>query len=146
MTVYLGDHRWEMTGEADSRGCPLCVRAGTAQVLASNALALAVPDGYPLSLGHSLVIPRRHVADLFDLDSDEQAAVWTLVAAVREVVQRSHGPAGFNVGANVGAAAGQTVAHAHVHVIPRYVGDVPDPRGGVRWVLPERADYWSGLK
>jgi len=112
-------------------------------VLASNALALAIPDGYPLSKGHVLVIPRRHIADLFDLEAEEQAAVWVLVAGVREVVQRSHRPAGFNIGVNVGAAAGQTVAHVHVHVIPRYLGDVPDPRGGVRWVLPDRADYWS---
>lgn len=143
MTCYLGDYHREMTGEADSWGCPLCVRAGTAQVLASNALALAIPDGYPLSKGHVLVIPRRHIADLFDLEAEEQAAVWVLVAGVREVVQRSHRPAGFNIGVNVGAAAGQTVAHVHVHVIPRYLGDVPDPRGGVRWVLPDRADYWS---
>jgi len=132
-----------MVVEGEARDCPLCARARSVQATISNALAVAVPDGYPLSLGHSLVIPRRHVADLLALAPDEQAALWTLVPEVCAALRRDHRPAGFNIGVNVGAAAGQTVAHAHVHVIPRYVGDAPDPRGGVRWVLPDRADYWS---
>ncbi len=93
--------------------------------------------------GHTLVVPERHVASLFDLDAEERADVWRLVDEVRAALLESHGPDGFNVGVNDGAAAGQTVWHAHVHVIPRYAGDVPDPRGGIRWVVPETASYWE---
>lgn len=108
-----------------------------------NSLAVAFEDGYPVSRGHTLIVPRRHIADYFSLGDDEQAALWALLPAVREILAKIHRPAGFNVGLNVGPAAGQTVGHVHLHVIPRYAGDVLDPRGGVRWVLPERADYWS---
>ena len=87
-------------------------------VTEANAHAVAFADGYPVAAGHTLVVPRRHVASVFDLPAEEYAALWALVAA------------------------GQTVGHAHVHVIPRRAGDVGDPRGGVRWVLPERAAYW----
>lgn len=104
---------------------------------------MAIRDGYPIAEGHTLVVPKRHVASLFDLDEEERAAVWSMVEAVRgELLERLQ-PDGFNVGLNDGAAAGQTVMHAHVHVIPRVEGDVADPRGGVRWVLPGRAQYWE---
>jgi diadenosine tetraphosphate (Ap4A) HIT family hydrolase len=88
-------------------------------------------------------VSRRHVADLFDLSVDEQSALWALLPIVKRALDKQHSPAGYNVGVNVGATAGQTVGHVHVHVIPRYEGDAADPRGGVRWVLPKRADYWS---
>jgi diadenosine tetraphosphate (Ap4A) HIT family hydrolase len=109
-----------------------------------SELALAILDGFPLAEGHTLVVPRRHVAGLFDLTDAERAAVWALVARVRELLATEMTPDGFNIGLNDGPAAGQTVMHAHVHVIPRRTGDVPDPRGGVRWVLPARAAYWAG--
>jgi diadenosine tetraphosphate (Ap4A) HIT family hydrolase len=115
----------------------------TREALASNAWAVALLDGFPISPGHALIVSRRHVASLFDLSPEEQAGLWALLGPVRDTLLREHAPAGFNVGVNVGAAAGQTVAHVHVHVIPRYDGDVEDPRGGVRWVIPARANYWS---
>jgi diadenosine tetraphosphate (Ap4A) HIT family hydrolase len=115
----------------------------TRAALASNAWAVALLDAFPVSPGHSLIVSRRHVADLFDLSRDEQAGLWALLGPTRDALQRDHAPAAFNVGVNVGLAAGQTLAHVHVHVIPRYRGDVEDPRGGVRWVLPAKADYWS---
>jgi diadenosine tetraphosphate (Ap4A) HIT family hydrolase len=90
-----------------------------------------------------LVVPARHVADFFALSAEEQADVWRLVAEVRVDLARRFAPDGFNVGLNAGLAAGQTVDHAHIHVIPRFAGDVPDPRGGVRWVLPAKAAYWD---
>ncbi|HTP27887.1 MAG TPA: HIT family protein, partial [Anaeromyxobacteraceae bacterium] len=96
----------------------------------------------PLSPGHTLVVPRQHVADLFALPPEEQADIWRLVATVRERLVAERRPDGFNIGLNVGDAGGQTVGHAHVHVIPRFRGDVPDPRGGVRWIIPARAAYW----
>jgi diadenosine tetraphosphate (Ap4A) HIT family hydrolase len=128
------------TGPPD---CPLCHPAA-GRVRRETAHALALLDGFPVTPGHTLIVPRRHVASLFDLPEAERAAVWALVAEVRAVLVAEFGPDGFTVGLNDGPAAGQTVPHAHVHVIPRRTGDVPDPRGGVRWVLPERAAYWEG--
>jgi len=122
--------------------CPLCA-AVNRDVLAANEHAVAFLDAFPVSPGHALVVSRRHVGSLFDLTPAEQAALWALAPTVRGILDERHSPDGYNVGVNVGSAAGQTVGHVHVHVIPRYAGDVPDPRGGVRWVLPERADYWS---
>ncbi|RPJ69691.1 MAG: HIT family protein [Acidobacteria bacterium] len=124
-------------------GCPLCSRAREGVFICENLAAVAFYDGYPVSRGHSLVVPRRHVADLFCLPAEEQQALWALLPMVKEALDRVHRPAGYNLGVNVGEAAGQTIAHVHVHVIPRYHGDVPDPRGGVRWVIPDRANYWS---
>lgn len=126
-------------------GCVFCERLGPGQ---SNGLAseyaAAFGDAFPVSPGHTLVVPRRHEADFFALTAEEQAAVWELAAVVVGELARSHQPDGFNVGLNAGVAAGQTVRHAHVHVIPRYVGDIEDPRGGVRWVKPAQAPYWDG--
>ena len=123
--------------------CPLCERIDAGDSICENAFAVALQDGYPVSPGHTLIIPRRHVADFFSLAGREQAALWSLLPTVRLVLDASYHPAAYNIGVNTGEAAGQTVAHVHVHLIPRYAGDVADPRGGVRWVLPERADYWS---
>jgi diadenosine tetraphosphate (Ap4A) HIT family hydrolase len=126
-----------------ARMCPLCERLAGGELLAESELAAAFSDAFPVSPGHALVIPRRHEADFFALSPEEQAAMWALVVPVRRALAEAHAPAGFNLGMNVGAAAGQTVGHAHLHVIPRYAGDAEDPRGGVRWVLPARAAYWE---
>ena len=109
-----------------------------------NDLAYAIFDRYPVTLGHALVIPRRVVPTWFDATPAEQAAVLSLVDEVKSLLDARHAPDGYNVGFNAGAAAGQTVMHLHVHVIPRYAGDMPDPRGGVRHVLPERGNYNVG--
>ena len=122
--------------------CPLCSAAEGRETLYANTHAVAMWDAFPVSPGHALIVSRRHVADLFELSAEEQAAVWALVPAVKAAINAGHEPAGYNVGVNVGTAAGQTIGHVHVHVIPRYEGDARDPRGGVRWVLPERAAYW----
>jgi diadenosine tetraphosphate (Ap4A) HIT family hydrolase len=126
--------------------CPFCQRFAPGDVTESNAHAVAFADAYPVAAGHTLVVPRRHVASVFDLAAEEYADLWALVAAVRARLLASAGADGFTIGVNEGVAAGQTVGHAHVHVIPRRAGDVSDPRGGVRWVLPERAGYWKGEK
>jgi diadenosine tetraphosphate (Ap4A) HIT family hydrolase len=123
--------------------CVFCERLEVGPLIATSEHAAAFADAFPVSLGHTLVVPRRHEPDFFALASEEQAAVWTLTAAVVGDLTRAHRPDGFNVGVNAGAAAGQTVMHAHVHVIPRYAGDIDDPRGGVRWVKPSQADYWG---
>lgn len=103
---------------------------------------MAFFDGYPISKGHALVVPKRHVASIFNLSDGELTDLWSLVSVVRQRLVFEFTPDAMNIGVNDGGAAGQTVPHAHIHVIPRYSGDVEDPRGGVRWILPERAKYW----
>lgn len=125
--------------------CPFCDRVSRGAFTSERELAVAFPDGFPVSPGHTLVVPRRHVADLFTLDREELAAVCQLVGDIRSLMLDAGDaapPDGFNIGVNNGAAAGQTVEHAHVHVIPRYAGDTADPRGGIRKVIPDRARYW----
>lgn len=122
--------------------------------IASNDLAFAIPDGFPVSPGHTLVVPFRLVPTWFDASPDEQAAIMALVNHVRELQLDPQTradlwpgmpqPDGFNVGFNAGEAAGQTVAHLHVHVIPRFHGDMADPRGGVRHVIPRKGNYLAG--
>lgn len=110
----------------------------------SNSLAHTRLDGFPVSKGHLLIIPNRHAADWFDLTSAEQQAIMELVERGKRWLEERYQPDGYNIGMNCGAAAGQTISHMHCHLIPRYAGDQQDPRGGVRWVIPEKADYWSG--
>jgi diadenosine tetraphosphate (Ap4A) HIT family hydrolase len=121
--------------------CPFCDPASS-PIRVENDVAFAIPDAFPVAEGHTLVIPKRHVASLFDLSEEEQAGIWRLVAAVRSVLVMDLRPDGFNIGINDGEAAGQTVMHAHVHVIPRRMGDSADPRGGLRWINPKKARYW----
>lgn len=111
--------------------------------VAENELAFAIRDGFPVSPGHTLIVTRRLVADWFAASPEEQAACLALLGEVRAQLDREFAPDGYNVGFNAGLAAGQTVPHLHVHVIPRFTGDQADPRGGVRRVIPEKADYWS---
>lgn len=122
--------------------CVFCRHDVRDEVLAANELAVAFPAGFPVSPGHALIVPRRHEPDFFSLGADEQAAVVALVNPVKAALDAKFGPDAYNLGVNAGTAAGQTILHAHLHVIPRYAGDVPEPRGGVRWVLPETARYW----
>ena len=122
--------------------CPFCNLPPERIRLRAGA-GYAVPDRYPLGKGHTLVIPRRHVASIYDLPDEEIAALWRLAGEVRSMLEGEHAPDGFNIGLNDGAAAGQTIGHAHIHVVPRFAGDVADPRGGIRWVIPERAPYWN---
>ena len=109
--------------------------------VSANALAFAIRDAFPVSPGHTLIIPRRLIATWFDATREERMAIVDLIDAVKEKLQEEFQPDGYNVGFNAGEAAGQTVMHLHVHVIPRYRGDVPDPRGGVRNVIPEKGNY-----
>ena len=122
--------------------CPFCTLPRERLVFESE-LAFVIRDGFPVSPGHTLVIPRRHVGSFFEITPDEQAAMLKLLKLARIELGHQFGPAGYNVGINDGHAAGQTIAHLHIHLIPRYDGDRDDPRGGVRWVLPEKAAYWT---
>ena len=108
-----------------------------------SELAVVIRDGFPVSPGHTLIIPKRHVASFFEITDAERTDLMSLLAAARDDLDRLFHPAGYNIGINDGAAAGQTVPHLHIHLIPRYEGDRDDPRGGVRWVLPDKAAYWD---
>lgn len=130
-------------GQPKALSCPFC-DLPSERVLRASELCLAFGDAYPVSPGHTLIIPKRHVASFFDLTGDERGELFSLLQRCRDDIAASNKPAGFNIGVNDGAAAGQTVMHVHIHLIPRYSGDRADPRGGVRWIFPENADYWSG--
>jgi len=117
---------------SDTSTCELCVPG---EVLLENALAYVRYDNNSLSRGHVLVIPKRHVADFFEMTAEEQSAVLGLLGDAQSLIQGRHSPDGYNIGVNIGKAGGQSRMHVHVHLIPRYAGDVPDPRGGVRCVL-----------
>ena len=106
-----------------------------------NELAYCERDSYPVSPGHSLIIPFRHCASFFDLTAEEVSACIALLADERTVLDDEFNPDGYNVGVNVNAAAGQSIFHVHIHLIPRYAGDSTHPQGGVRQVIPEKADY-----
>jgi len=122
--------------------CPFCQPAPE-RVLFEDGQVRVLADGFPVSPGHTLVVPVRHVASFFDLTPAERAAMLAAVEEAKRRVETRHRPDGYNLGLNEGRAAGQTVMHCHLHLIPRYAGDRPDPRGGVRWVLPEQAAYWT---
>ncbi|KIF83058.1 HIT family protein [Noviherbaspirillum autotrophicum] len=113
------------------------------RVIAQNDLAIVIRDGFPVSPGHTLIIPRRHVASFFETTDDERSAMLALLESSKAELGKELHPHGYNIGINDGLAAGQTVMHLHMHLIPRYEGDLSDPRGGVRWVIPDKADYWS---
>jgi len=106
-----------------------------------NELAYSARDSFAVSPGHTLVIPRRHVASFFDLTPEEINACMELITEQRKRLDEEFKPDGYNIGVNVGPAAGQSILHAHIHVIPRYKGDVENPQGGVRHVLPKKAYY-----
>ncbi len=122
--------------------CPFCFTEGS-RIILSNSHAVAIYDAFPVSQGHSLLIPKRHIASFFEATSEEQIALIKLLKEMQQVVQNEHKPDGFNIGINIGEAAGQTIMHLHIHLIPRYVGDIPDPRGGIRWIIPDKAPYWK---
>jgi len=113
------------------------------QILIDGPLAVAARDSYPVSKGHTLIIPRRHVASFFETTEEERQAMLKLLDEAKAALDKELKPDGYNIGINGGAAAGQTVMHLHIHLIPRYAGDRADPRGGVRWIIPEKAAYWE---
>ena len=127
---------------SDSRptDCPFC-RLPLERVIDSNTHALVVADAFPVALGHTLVVLRRHVASFFEATNEEIAAVYELLQRAKNCLDRDLLPAGYNIGVNVGAEAGQTVEHVHVHLIPRYPGDTPSPIGGVRNVISGKGAY-----
>jgi len=121
--------------------CPFCEFGRAQEPVARRGTFFAKYDKYPVSSGHMLLIPYRHVETIFELDEYEWADLFSLLLEVRDILQDRFKPDGLNIGVNVGVAAGQTISHLHVHIIPRYHGDIENPTGGVRGVIPNKADY-----
>ncbi|QKT03753.1 HIT family protein [Ectothiorhodospiraceae bacterium 2226] len=122
--------------------CIFC-KLRASRIVASNAYALAARDSFPVAPGHTLVVPRRHIGSWFETNEDERIALFRLLDECRAALQLEHAPDAYNIGINDGPAAGQSIPHLHIHLIPRYRGDQDDPRGGVRWILPDKAKYWT---
>jgi len=122
--------------------CNFC-RLKAERILGENEHMVWILDRRPVSPGHTLVVSKRHVESFFDTTAAEREAFLSLLDRAREHVHSQHTPSGYNIGINDGSDAGQSVQHFHVHLIPRFAGDCKDPRGGVRWVISARADYWS---
>lgn len=118
-----------------------CLFCGTIDFILENELAGAFFDKYPVNEGHLLVIPKVHRQDFFELSSDEKKAIDALLLAGKAYLEEYYRPDGFNIGCNCGLAAGQSVMHCHIHLIPRYEGDMTEPKGGVRGVIPEKQSY-----
>lgn len=121
--------------------CPFCNLAKDTVLLCETATAFAFYDKFPVSKGHTLIVPKRHVANYFDLSTREQRALWLLVNRCKKILEKQYSIDGFNIGINVGEAAGQSIFHVHIHIIPRYKGDVENPKGGVRGVIPSKQKY-----
>ena len=126
---------------SERQDCPFC---GEPEIIIENELAFAHYDTYPVSAGHCLIITRRHVGQYFQATAEEKAAIWQLLEEVKPIIDREFGPDGYNVGVNIGAAAGQSIPHLHIPLIPRYAGDVENPQGGVRGVIPHKQKYVRG--
>ena len=124
-----------------SRDCVFCQIEKSREIIASSELSLAFYDGFPVSPGHVLIIPRRHVASFFDLTKEEKVDLLRLADQVKSIIEKRYHPDGYNSGVNGGEAAGQSVFHVHIHIIPRYKGDVENPKGGVRGVIPAKQKY-----
>lgn len=124
-----------------SATCPFC-EMPQSRIIHESENAMVVRDGFPISNGHSLIIPKHHYPDFFSLPENIRTELFELVDIAKKQLDAELSPNGYNIGINSGEAAGQTVLHLHIHLIPRFKGDVQDPRGGVRWIFPDKAKYW----
>ena len=118
-----------------------CIFCNQEEIILDNELAWARYDKYPVSPGHLLIITKRHVADFFDTTLEERRALNDLLQEAKKMLEREYSLDGYNIGVNCGEAAGQTIMHLHIHLIPRYQGDIDNPRGGVRGVIPDKRIY-----
>lgn len=111
------------------------------RIVAENETAVAIYDGFPVNEGHMLIIPKQHIKDYFETCEQDKVGLWKLVDECKEIVDKKFKPDGYNIGINCGEVAGQSVMHLHIHLIPRYNGDIENPKGGVRGVIPEKRIY-----
>ena len=129
--------------------CPFCqFITGEVEktILFQNETGFVVRDGFPITQGHTLIIPKQHIASFFDINQQQRQDLFELVDLAKADLDKQYQPASYNIGINDGEAAGQTIPHLHIHLIPRYIETGKDPRGGVRWLVPEKADYWTEIE
>jgi diadenosine tetraphosphate (Ap4A) HIT family hydrolase len=138
--IYLYQH-YNQYSKKENPDCPFCNPDVDRELIVESATAYSIYDKFPVNEGHALIIPKRHTNNFFDLTFKEQSACIFMLNKVKIEVTNRFNPEGFNIGVNVGDKAGQTVPHVHIHLIPRYDGDVKDPRGGIRGVIPEKKNY-----
>lgn len=122
--------------------CPFC-NLDSNRILTETEHTQTFRDGFPISPGHTLVIPKRHIASFFDVTPEERNQLLDAIDHAKQVLDKEIRPDGYNIGINSGEAAGQTVMHLHIHLIPRFKGDCTDPKGGIRWIFPDKAKYWD---
>jgi diadenosine tetraphosphate (Ap4A) HIT family hydrolase len=122
--------------------CAFCTLPAS-RIIAETQLTITIRDGFPISTGHTLIISKRHFCSFFEATPEEERELMQALRSAKSQLDYEFSPLGYNIGINDGSAAGQTVPHLHIHLIPRYEGDADDPRGGVRWIIPEKADYWT---
>ncbi|WP_456383466.1 HIT family protein [Persephonella sp.] len=126
--------------EPINENCPFC-NVSEDMIVIKNDLCFAIFDRYPVNKGHMLIIPFRHFDNYFDSTFDEKLAFIKLIDEAKKFIDKKFNPDGYNIGVNIGKEAGQTVFHVHIHLIPRYRGDIDNPTGGVRGVIPEKRIY-----
>lgn len=125
-----------------NNNCPFC-QIPDERIINRSHSYIVIRDGYPVTPGHTLIVPHRHISSFFDLNSVERKSLFDMLDTVKGQLDDEYHPDSYNIGINDGPEAGQTVPHLHIHVIPRYKGDMEDPRGGIRWLFPDKAKYWD---
>ena len=138
--IYEYKHYNQLTRK-ENDDCPFCNPDSKQELILESATAYAIFDKFPVSNGHTLIIPKKHCSDYFQLSFKEQSACWFMLNRAKEILTKKLKPDGFNIGININESAGQTISHVHIHLIPRYLGDVKEPEGGVRGVIPEKKKY-----
>ncbi|MCF8309187.1 MAG: HIT domain-containing protein [Bacteroidales bacterium] len=121
--------------------CSFCNPGTRLEFITESAMVYSILDSFPVTKGHALVIPKKHIPNYFDLSVNRQQSIWIVVNRVKEILEERYKPEGFNIGFNVNEPAGQSIFHTHIHLIPRYRGDMDNPKGGVRHVIPEKGKY-----
>ena len=124
------------------RECPFC-KIEKQRIIFDNDYVIVFRDAFPVSRGHTLIIPKKHISSIFEADEAIREGILKALDEAKRILDREYKPDAYNIGINDGAVAGQTIMHLHVHLIPRYKGDSSDPRGGVRWIFPDKARYWK---
>ena len=143
--IYEYEH-FNQIAKKENLDCSFCNPETEREIIVESATAYSIYDKFPVNVGHALIIPKKHLTDYFQLSFKEQSACWFMLNTVKNIIDKEYKPAGYNVGINVNASAGQTVSHIHIHIIPRYNGDVANPVGGVRNIIPLKGDYLAMIE
>ncbi len=138
--IYEYEH-YTTLHKGNAKLSPFLIGQETRELIVETATIFSIYDKFPVSKGHSLIIPKRLILNYFDLTLKEQTACWIVAKKVKTILQEKYNPDGFNVGININEVAGQTISHCHIHIIPRYKGDVENPKGGIRGVIPSKKEY-----